>query len=152
MTLHSWDLLLWTWILNGGFCEHDGITSASQISRQTASLLQEKAFVLSPSPHREVRGPHIYHPQWHLISPSSPDQMVGVVLLPCVFTVFLRGFSACCYLIFQTWVPSWPAGSLLCRGWANGKHAGQVLGKSKCHSFYFLVFSELWWIFFSLNC
>lgn len=42
---------------------------------------------------------------------SSPDQMAGVVLLSCISQCFLWGSPSCRYLIFQTGVPSWPAGS-----------------------------------------
>lgn len=33
------------------------------ILRQSKSPFQEQAFVLLPYPHKEVRGPSIYHPQ-----------------------------------------------------------------------------------------
>ena len=65
---------------------------------------------------------------------SSPDQMVGVVLLNCIFTVFPLRFS--CRLSFDPWV--WSALPAL-QGQADGKQAGHVWGRIRCDSL--LLFS-----------
>lgn len=71
---------------------------------------------------------------------ASSDQMVGVVRLDCIFTGFLWG------PLPVTW--SFRLGCPLgLQGLANGKHAGHVLSKFKCDSFYVSVFLVFQFVF-----
>lgn len=135
MALYSWDLLLWDLYFQWWFCEHGRIISAQGKPNHPFKKRHLFCFLTLTRKSR-VQIFIILSDTTFLL--SSPDQMVGVVLLNRVSTVS----PVCCYLIFQTWVPSWPAGSFLRGGWTNGKHAGQGLGRFKCDSL--LLFSVFW--------
>lgn len=69
------------------FCERGRIISA-EITRSSKSPLPEEAFVLLPSLTKESSVEIFIILSDILLLLSSPDQMVRVVLLNCIFTVF----------------------------------------------------------------